>query len=1657
MVFSVGFSQTVIYSEDFESNIGTWTQDTADTLDWSRNSGGTGSGGTGPNNSSDGSFYMYTEASSNYNTTANFISEPFNLSGISSPIFTFHYHMFGSNMGTLNVNISTDGGSTFGAPIWTQNGQHQGSNSAAWQQVDIDLSTYIGQTINIQFNGQVGSSYRSDIAIDEISLTVTSSPDPEIDVTGNSLPIIGDGTNAPSINDNTDFGTVQVGSETSIKTYTITNNGSLDLVLGTSTISGSSDFVISTFPGTTITPGNSEIIEISFNTLSLGIQTAQLSIVNNDPDENPYLINLSAEGTQAFYDSDGDGVFDDVDIDDDNDGIIDSLEESNCSGSIITNSVNYKFLNETFGTGGRTTINTSYNATTTYCYEDGTAGTDTTGCPTLSDTSLNDGEYTVYSRITNNDDVADGINVDIASWAEDFWYEGEDHTPGDIDGRMAIFNASYDPGVFYTASITGALPNVPITYDFWVLNIDRTDAPCVDGGSTCTGPGVDGSRLRPNVLVEFRDLTGNVLASITTGDIDPTPVGDTAGNWMNFRADLVLNVSQFEVVFINNETGGLGNDLALDDIKIEQTLCDVDNDGIADVFDLDSDDDGIVDLIEVGLGALNNGNGVIDPVVGWVDVNGDGLHDAAAGNVIPDTDGDGTPDYLDLDSDNDSIFDVDESGATNSSMPGFINEDGDINGDGTGNNTETEAFREKDTDGDGTSEYYGDGILDIYEHSSGLYGNANQTNPIDSDGDTIPDYLDPTTNTTHDISTTLYASLDANNDGIIDDTIDTDGDGILDLYDTDDMLFGSPRDLDRSLYIDFDGRNDYAQDTSLLGGLTDATIMAWINIDDLFSNQGFIVGQNNFNLKINNSRNLIATANGTTLSNSTVLNTSQWIHVAAVYSSGTNTFNLYVNGEEVNTTTAASALNVDSSLLTLAKNPSTDTEYFNGGIEEVKIFGIALTELQLQKMVYQKIEDNGQILGEIIPIDIDVAWLDLLRYYRMDAYQDDVVDNYTTSIIDQYPGTFARCYNVKNIKVETAPMPFVTQAVPSNYDIGVAVSQNNDVRGDDVKDYDWSITHIRHDINLDDFHSDLGLMIDTGVLVNLNNDTALQNNWYLNLDGVVDLNGESQLVQTSESILDIDSEGYIERDQQGTANSFTYNYWSSPVSVIGAGVNNTPFSISDVLRDGTTSSTPINLDFDTATTLSTADPYYSDGALTNPRKIASYWLWKFVNQTNDYANWEWFGAYNNINVADGFSMKGVSSTSSVTDSQNYVFVGKPNNAPNVTGEIVHTTFPGGTSIEGYTYNSLTGNPFPSAMDADQFILDNISSTTGTIYFWEHWGGGNHNWEDYRAGYSMYTMSGGLPGVSHPDGANVGGGTKTPGQYIPVGQGFYIVSSNAGGDVVFKNSQRIFKIELDDDTNSDHSIFTRAASKNNINEASTERNNNTTNEKQRIRLGFESPDGYHRQVLMAFLEGATDAIDPGYDGEAGDYLPNDGFFIQDDKYYAIIAFGEFDEEREVPISIFIDEANDGGNQKFMVDRIENMPETISIYIKDNETGILHDIKNNVFEVALSTGEHKTRFSVVFQDRVLSLNAELAESNDLKVFMNNSNSEIQIINNKNLELNEISLYNSIGQTINSWNHLGNDMMISLPLNNISSGVYIVTIKTTKGVVSQKIIIK
>jgi len=241
---------------------------------------------------------------------------------------------------------------------------------------------------------------------------------------------------------------------------------------------------------------------------------------------------------------------------------------------------------------------------------------------------------------------------------------------------------------------------------------------------------------------------------------------------------------------------------------------DSDGDGVADRLDLDSDNDGIPDVIENG-GSDADGDGVLD---GYTDLDGDGFADSVDtdDNTIPgpgdggtslpngDADLDGIPNYLDLDSDNDGILDLVEAGGEDADGNGQIDDFTDVDGDGYADVVDTDdntipgvgdggtALDVPNTDGTGGPDFLdidadGDGIVDNIEGQS----TEGYTPPTgtDSDGDGIDDAYDidaggtPIGDYDHDgDGAPDYVDLDSDNDGEPDsiEGWDLDGDGSAD-------------------------------------------------------------------------------------------------------------------------------------------------------------------------------------------------------------------------------------------------------------------------------------------------------------------------------------------------------------------------------------------------------------------------------------------------------------------------------------------------------------------------------------------------------------------------------------------------------------------------------------------------------------------------------------------------------------------------------------------------------------------------------------------------------------------------------------------------------------------------------------------------------------
>lgn len=534
---------------------------------------------------------------------------------------------------------------------------------------------------------------------------------------------------------------------------------------------------------------------------------------------------------------------------------------------------------------------------------------------------------------------------------------------------------------------------------------------------------------------------------------------------------------------------------------------------------------------------------------------------------------------------------------------------------------------------------------------------------------------------------------------------------------------------------------------------------------------------------------------------------------------------------------------------------------------------------------------------------------------------------------------------------------------------------------------------------------------------------ALQVENALNLvSGDIRLTGEAQLVQTH---LGVDantvSSGKILIDQQGYASAYKYNYWSAPVN------NGGVFTLLDGKFDG--SDADVNPFNPQAMSFSTSSPYNGlpsvldgSGNVTTSLTINTRWIYKYLQGVGAYGDWVSLNQNSALNPAEGYTMKG---TNTVLTSQNYVYYGAPNN-----GEYLMPINSG--------EESLLGNPYPSALDAEAFITDNLA-LFDALYFWVDGGSTSHGTTDYLGGYAIRNLSGGTaPSVpaSLVGGLGSAGSAEAPNRYVPIGQGFF-VNAYASGSIVFNNSQRAFVTE-----SSGNSVFYDGSSV-------SDRDVNN----QYIRIGYQDPEGFHRQLLLAFLPNSPADIhyNLGYDALLIDNRDDDLFFVVDDelnKKFAIQGVDAFYESIELPLGIVISEA---GLHEIMIDEIDNFQNTI--YLKDNVLNTTHNLSASNFSINLPAGEYLDRYSLVFlpQESLSTSNADLLNIN---VFYDGQNN-IVVNNTDGITIKSIKIYNVLGQEIlNTNTNLNNKDRVQIPFNQ-GKGVYLVNVETIDSKLTKKIL--
>jgi hypothetical protein len=379
-----------------------------------------------------------------------------------------------------------------------------------------------------------------------------------------------------------------------------------------------------------------------------------------------------------------------------------------------------------------------------------------------------------------------------------------------------------------------------------------------------------------------------------------------------------------------------------------------------------------------------------------------------------------------------------------------------------------------------------------------------------------------------------------------------------------------------------------------------------------------------------------------------------------------------------------------------------------------------------------------------------------------------------------------------------------------------------------------------------------------------------------------------------------------------------------------------------------------------------------------------------------------------------------------------IFTGVPNNG-NVYVPLVYN----GASNN---YNGV-GNPYPSPISVTDFIDANIDNIEGTIWVWRK--DNNPNETSYGTITKMGYTANSAPGGS--DNGNGNGNdliadpfSIDPEGVLNTGQGF-IVKAKTNQDLVFRNNMR---------KSNNYANFFK-----NPEPQQTPPAQGNSLQASRIWLNVtNSAEDVFSQTLVGYTTQATFAYDNGIDGKA--FVDGNVCLysvIQEEVEILKLAIQgrpAFNDTDIVPLGFKTETA---GEFIIELDHVNGLfSGEQEIYIKDNVTGVTHNIKESDYTFTSEVGTYESRFEVVYMKGELGTGDTELAAQDVVVYRNAQRVGVQSPE----EIKSITIYDVQGKIIYQNNTVNSFEFVSSGLT-ATQQMLIVSLQLEGGqVVSKKI---
>ena len=345
------------------------------------------------------------------------------------------------------------------------------------------------------------------------------------------------------------------------------------------------------------------------------------------------------------------------------------------------------------------------------------------------------------------------------------------------------------------------------------------------------------------------------------------------------------------------------------------------------------------------------------------------------------------------------------------------------------------------------------------------------------------------------------------------------------------------------------------------------------------------------------------------------------------------------------------------------------------------------------------------------------------------------------------------------------------------------------------------------------------------------------------------------------------------------------------------------------------------------------------------------------------------------------------------------------------------------------YNAV-GNPYPSPISVTRFLEANTGVIDGTIWLWR-----KTNDAD-KSSYATVTRLGYQSNTSATD-AIENDVVADPFSVdeegvINTGQGFIVKARNTG-NLVFNNDMRM---EVGS------SLFFRTNQYVALSEP-------TTVEASRLWLNVANNSEGFAQTLIGYTEEGTLDYDNGLDGES---ILDGGivlYSIAAEKKLAIQARPEFTNADEVQLGF---KTQSAGTFEFSLGSFDGLfEEGQNIYLADNVTGSIHNLKNSNYSFTADAGIFESRFKVIYSE-TLDTNVPVISEPELVLYQNNRQLAIQ-----SPEIIEsVVVYDLLGRIVYAQENINTTGFTSAALTATNQMVVVNITLANNSVISKKVII-